>query len=522
MDGALGLQRQLVEALARRLGARTIETHVSWVLLLPGAAYKFKKAVRLPFLDYGTLDARRRCCEEEVRLNRRLAPGLYLGVAPVGGSVAQPRLGGGGPVLEYAVHMRAFPQQALWSVRAGAGLLQAAETGQMACLLAAFHRGAARAPDTAQWGGAALVAARAGDDLAEIAALAGEGARTRLASLGSWQRAQEAVLAAVFSRRRARGQVREGHGDLHCANLLTLDGGVAAFDCIEFNDSMRWIDTMQDFAFAWMDLQYYRQPPLAALLLNRYLQEGGDYDGLRVLRYFGVQRALVRAKVALLHGEKGGGAAHGYLALAAALAAAPRPALVIMHGLSGSGKSSVAARLAEALGAVQIRADVERKRLAGIAPQTRAAAREGEGIYSRRAGLATQRALAAAARCAVEGGFVAILDATFLDARQRLRFGRRAQLMRVPFLLLDVRAPLALLEQRLAARSGDASDAGLAVLHQQIAGYAPLAQAERAHALVFDNVGELDASRVAALAAAVRAALWPELSPKAGSSAGRS
>lgn len=519
MDGALSLQRQLVGALARQLGARTIETHVSWVLLLPDAAFKFKKAVQLPFLDYGTLGARRRYCEEEVRLNRRLAPGLYLGVAAVGGSIAQPRIGGAGPVLEYAVHMRAFPQQALWSVRAPGGLLQAAEADRMACLLAAFHRGAARAPPDAQWGSAALVAARTRDDLAEIAALADEGEEARLASLRSWHGVRAARLAPVFSRRRAGGHVREGHGDLHCANLLTLDGEAAAFDCIEFNDSMRWIDTMQDFAFAWMDLQYYGQAALAARLLNRYLEEGGDFDGLRVLRYYGVQRALVRAKVALLHGNEGREAARAYLALAASLAAAPRPAVVIMHGLSGSGKSHVAARLAGALGAVQVRADAERKRLAGIAPHTQAAAAPGEGIYGRRAGLATYRALAAAARCAIEGGFVAIVDATFLDARQRARFERRARLMRTPFLLLDVRAPLALMEQRIAARSGDASDAGLAVLHRQLAACEPLAQDERAHGLVFDNVEELDPARVAALAAAVRAALWPQPSPEPESSA---
>lgn len=511
-------QRQLVAALARQLGGQLIETHVSWVLLLPEFAYKFKKALRLAFLDYATLRARRFFCMEEVRLNRRLAPHIYLGVARIDGTADAPLIDERDerdehparvPALEYAVKMRAFPQSAIWDQRLREGLLEPTEIDQMAGLLARFHRAAAPAPAETSWGGSAMVLARTRADLAEIGALLADAEQRRLlGALERWHEAQAAALAPVFERRKASGAVRECHGDLHCANLLTLENGVAAFDCIEFDDSMRWIDVLHDLAFAWMDLACRGRPDLAARLLNRYLQASGDYAGLPALPYYRIQRALVRCKVGLLR-QGGEQAAQAYLALAAQGLPDRGAALIITHGLSGSGKSTVAAQLAEQLGAVQIRADVERKRLYGIDPFSSAAASPEAGIYDARASRATYRVLARLARHAMCAGFTAIIDATFLSAQQRARFRRRARLWGVPFLILDVQASTATLEARVAARAQarrDASDAGLSVLRHQLATGQPLTAAEAPHVLPVDNEVAFDGP---ALAGRIRAGPGP-------------
>jgi aminoglycoside phosphotransferase family enzyme/predicted kinase len=508
-------QRQLVAALARQLGGQLIETHISWVVLLPEIAYKFKKALRLAFLDYSTLRARRFFCEEELRLNRRLAPDLYLGVVRVCGTPELPVIskrgerGARGLALDYAVKMRAFAQSAIWDQRLREGLIAPWEIDQMADLLARFHRGAAPAPPETPWGNSALVLARTRADLAEIGALLADDQQRRLlAGLERWHEAQAALLAPAFERRKAFGAVRECHGDLHCANLLTLNDSVAAFDCIEFDDSMRWIDVLHDLAFAWMDLECHGRPDLAARLLNRYLQTTGDYAGLPVLRYYRIQRALVRCKVALLR-PGGQQTAHAYLALAARAMHEGGAALIITHGLSGSGKSTLAAQLAEQLGALQIRADVERKRLYGIDPFTSAAASPATGIYDARASRASYRALARLARHAVCAGFTVIIDATFLSTQQRARFRRRACLWKVPFLILDVQAATATLEARIGARAQrlrDASDADLSVLRHQLATQEPLTNAEAVHVLTVYHETALARPALAALAERIGAA----------------
>jgi len=515
----LALLRGL-EAAWHRQGCRfqRHETHISWIYVLDRLAYKFKKALRFDVLDYATLAARRHCCEEEVRLNRRLAPGLYLGVSAVTGG-AEPTLDGDGPALEYAVRMRTFPQQALWSARLDAGSLQPDEIDALALLLARFHADAARAAPDAPWGGAGAVGELGRGDLATVdSLLTGRTNRARLARLARWHETQIAD-AQRFERRRADGHVRECHGDLHSGNILSWEGRVDVFDGIEFNDELRWTDVAADLAFIVMDLRFHGRDDLAARLLQGYLAASDDYAGLRLLAFYQARRALVRCKVLLMAaaeaGPREGAAARASAGRYLALAARTRPrrgALVLMHGYSGSGKSYCAARLAAALGAIHIRSDVERKRLHGLAPTAHMAAPGGQGIYAAAADRATYTRLLQLARAIGAAGLDVVVDAAHLHRWQRQPFQALARELGLAFVIVDLPADDALLRERLRQRAlgpPDASDAGSAVLDYQYATAEPLTAAERRHVLTLDGAAADLPARIGTLAATVQARRRP-------------
>lgn len=484
-EGRLEQQAALVGALAAQLRAAGVavalyETHVSWVLVAGADAYKIKKALRLEFLDYATLPLRRHYCEQEVALNAALAPGLYLGVAEIGGTPSAPRLGAA-PAIEVAVHMRAFPQSALWSERVAHGQLGVAEIDQFAALLARFHAGAARAPSGSPWGEPAAIA-RAGErNVDELLPLAGGSAQVD--QLGRWRRDQAARLAGCFEQRRRGGAIRACHGDLHCANILTLDDRVMAFDCIEFDAALRWIDVLHDLAFTLMDLHQRGQGRLAARLLNGYLSEGGDYAGLAVLRYYVVECALVRAKVALLRArqsEPGDGEAARLLDTALAAASTRRGAVIVMHGCSGSGKSSIARELVEELGAVQLRSDVERGRTAGVDPH----------CYDRASSDAVYARLRVLAGAVVDAGYPVVVDACHLARAERDACARLADEHGVPWVIVDVQASPATMRARIAQRRAaghDPSEADEGVLAQQLGSAEPLDASEIARTVVVDT-----------------------------------
>ncbi|MBK7473013.1 MAG: phosphotransferase [Betaproteobacteria bacterium] len=306
-------QRPLVESLRTYLATlhgcahvELLETHISFVLVAGDFAYKLKKAVKLPFLDFSTLDARRYYCEQELRLNRRYAPQLYLDVVPVTGSAGNPDVGGAGPAIEYAVWMRAFAQQDLASRVLQRGALSPQHIDALAARVATFHESIARAGVESPFGTPAVIRQDALDNIDEIGRLPGAtGATPGLDRLRQWTESESAALAGTFLRRRAGGFVRECHGDLHLDNIALVDGEITPFDGIEFNDELRWIDVMNEIAFLLMDLRYRGRPDLAARFLNAWLEHTGDYPGLAVLRYYVVYRALVRAKVAFLRAAQG-------------------------------------------------------------------------------------------------------------------------------------------------------------------------------------------------------------------------
>ncbi len=489
----------LRSSLEQREGApvRLVETHISWVLLGRDFAWKLKKPRRLPFLDFTTLASRRRFCEAELRLNRRLAPDLYLDVVEVRDGAAGPELGGDGPLLDVALRMRRFADGSLWSERAAAGALTASQIDAMADRLAAFHRDAAQAPAGSRFGSAAVherVASRAA--AAIDAWQAGSAAPDPgWLALRTWIDAERRRLAPFWEQRLHNGRVRECHGDLHLGNVLQLGGEASAFDGIEFDDELRWIDVLHDLAFLAMDLLAHDRRDFAFRLLDAYLQASGDYDGLPALRYWLVSRALVRAQVAALAPVRAEAApgevdAAGYLSLAVALSRAADPRLAITHGLPGSGKSFVSQRLLEAAGAIRVRSDVERKRLFGLAPlqSSRALAPE-VGLYASAATVKTYARLLEVAHIALDAGWPVIVDAAFLRRAERATFWALAAAVGAPFSIVDCRAELPLLRRRVVARQArgkDASEADLAVLERLATQAEPLDERERAVAIDAD------------------------------------
>ncbi len=472
----------LVAALQRRLGARLVETHISWVLLTATQAWKIKKPLRLPFLDFGTLAERWRLCEEELRLNRRLAPALYEAVVPITGTPALPQIGGTGPALEAALQMRRFADGALFSEQLAEGRLAPATVDHLALRLAAFHQQAPVAAADSPHG----TAARVGADLqAVIQRLAEREPRCVPAHWRPWVARTVSTLAPEWARRHAEGHVREGHGDLHLANLVCLGDEATAFDALEFDPALRWIDVMADIAFPVMDLHAHGRPDLGFRLLDGWLAGTGDHDGLAVLRAYLAYRALVRAMVARLE-PAGAPPGVDYLAAAMHWCRPGEPRLLITEGLPASGKSHLALALLERCGAVRLRSDVERKRLHGLPPLARSASPPGAGLYTEAATRRTYARLLALAEGALRAGWPVIVDAAFLRLAQRDSFRRLAHALGLPFTILRCEASEAVLQARLLARrrdAGEPSEADAAVLAQAQAGRQPLAAHELPHAL---------------------------------------
>ncbi len=491
-----------------------LQTHISCVLLAGDYAYKIKKPVNLGFLDFSTLAARRHYCEEELRLNRRTAPGLYLDVLAIGGSASAPVIGGGGEAIEYALRMRRFDQDDLLDRMARRGALAPAHIDALARGLAAFHGQIARAGADDAFGSPQRIIAPALQNFEQMLPLAGAKAEIALlARLRDWTGREHAALAPVFAARKRDGWVRECHGDLHLGNIALLEGVPTPFDGIEFNPDFRWIDVMNEIAFLAMDLFDHRLPRLAFRFVNAYLESTGDYAGLRVLRFYLVYRALVRAKVACLRAHQTGIAAQAkseieqeyrrHLHLAERLAAPAHAALLIMHGLSGSGKTTVAQDLLEALGAVRLRSDVERKRLFGIAAQARSGSALNAGLYAPAANERSYARLAELAREVLAARYPVIVDAAFLKRAERERFAALARDAGARFLIAACTAQPATLRARVVARATearDASEAGLAVLERQFATAEPLAQDEAGYTFAISAEHGAGVPETAALA----------------------
>jgi aminoglycoside phosphotransferase family enzyme/predicted kinase len=488
---------------------QVIETHISWVLLTGSYAYKIKKPVDLGFLDFTTLDRRRFYCEEELRLNRRLASPLYLAVVSITGTIHAPRLGGQGPVIDYAVKMRQFPQEAQLDRLVGRGDLRVEQLDALAVELAAFHQRAERAPADSPFGTPERIARPMRENFEQIQPHLEDPARLdQHRRLRAWSEADHAAHRDAFVRRKAGGLVRECHGDLHLANMVVWEGAIVIFDCLEFDESLRWIDVMSDLAFVTMDLAHCGRPEWANRLLNASLEESGDYAGLSVLRSYQVYRAMVRAKVALLRRQQSTDDddrrrlwedSCGYADLAERYTRPARPSVVITHGCSGSGKTVLSRAVAQARGAIRVRSDVERKRLFGMAPSARTGSGLDEGLYTAGAGELTYQRLAELARLVLAEGYSVMIDAAFLLRAQRDLLRVTAREAGIPFVILDLEVPEAVLRRRLLQRrleGTDASEATLAVLAGQFERREPLATDERAEAVTIRAEHELDPAAV--------------------------
>ncbi len=509
-------QRQLVDALCAPrffpLKPRVEETHISWVLLTGRDAYKIKKAVNLGFLDFSTLDLRRFYCNEELRLNRRLAPGLYLDVAAIGGSPEEPVLN---PVqekepaaIEYAVHMRRFSRSGMMDRMMARGLITPAHIDKLAAVIADFHQALPAAAADSPHCATSEIKEAAEQNFAPLPQMLGSPGEiemletVRVASAGEF-----AACEPVFRQRAAAGRVRECHGDLHLGNIVLLDDVPTPFDCIEFSPALRWIDVISEISFTVMDLLRRGQPQLAWRLLNAYLEITGDFSGIGVLRFYLGYRAMVRAKIAAIRASQRGArikkemkSCLGYLRLAHGCLTKRRPAVIITQGLPGCGKSTVAQIALERLGAIRVRSDVERKRLFGLTPLADSRAQLDADIYSEDATRRTYARLQELARGVIAAGYTVIVDAAFLLKSEREAFRALAQQLGVPFVITGVRTDAALLDKRLAQRSRlrtDPSEADVAVLKKLQIFHEPLSGAEMDAAVIFLNTGDIDALRSA-------------------------
>ncbi|GGY04591.1 hypothetical protein GCM10007160_35290 [Litchfieldella qijiaojingensis] len=484
------------------------ETHISWVLLTGEFAYKIKKPVDFGFLDFSSLEQRKHFCDEEVRLNRRLAPDLYVGVVPITGSPSDPRLGGEGEAFEYAVCMHQFDTHQMLNELYGEGRLQVAHMDELADQIADFHE---NLPATqGELGTPAAVRKDAEENFQQIHPLLDQAAqRDQLGRLATWSHETFTRLEPHLSRRHQEGHVRECHGDLHLANITLYQNRVTVFDCIEFNKGLRWIDTCNDLAFLLMDLEHRGAPQLANRVLNRYLQLSGDFDCLPLLDFYKAYRAIVRAKIALL--TRGNpdlsnkdkkellDQYQSYADLAEGYSMPRKRYLLVTSGVSGSGKSWLSQRLAQSLNLIWLRSDVERKRLFGLKPHMHSHSQPDSDIYTPQATRDTYQRLAELAADVLEAGYPVIVDSTALHQEERDRLIQVAASRNIPYLLLDCSAPESQRRQWLRARAkegGDPSEADEVIMERQQAVVEPITKAERAYSLEVDATAEAAANDV--------------------------
>ncbi|MCB1675670.1 MAG: AAA family ATPase [Halioglobus sp.] len=484
-------------------GFECIETHISWVFLCGPYAYKIKKALDLGFLDFSTLGKRKFYCEEELRLNGRLAPALYLAVVPISGTPERPQLGGTGEPFEYAVKMRRFPQDSLLSELLDDNLLTDAHIDAVIAQVADFHGAVPLARAAHNYGDPEQVAAPVRENFDQIRQHPLSAGQARLLDdISHWCARQYRERRDDLRARKTQGFIRECHGDMHLGNMAVIDGRVVIFDGIEFNPNLYWIDVISEAAFLCMDLDHHHRQALAWRFWNGYLEQTGDYEGMRVARYYLVYRAMVRAKIAWIRLHQDTAAStrplleqdfDNYLQLARDYTRPRPPILLITHGLSGSGKSTLTGPLSEQWGAIRIRSDRERQRLAsGDLPADAAdgAIRIGRGRYSSDTTAQTYDRLAQLAQAVISSGYSVIIDAAFLERRQREQFRKLAACLEVPMRILHCRADADVLRQRVQQRQlagRDISEADLRVLAHQLANYRELGDDERDDTLTIDT-----------------------------------
>jgi len=459
----------------------TVETHVSRVFLGPDRVYKLKRAVTFPYLDFSTPRKRKAACEAEVRINRRTAPEIYLGVVPVtrdadGGLT----LGGDGEAVDWVVEMTRFDEDTLFDRLAQQGKLRRAVMEDLADAIADFHAAAEPRADGGGHRGMAMIVGSNADCFEQ----SGEGVLDSEATAELTRRTTAVLDAArpVLERRRRSGRVRHCHGDLHLRNICMVAGRPTLFDAIEFSDDFSTIDVLYDLAFLLMDLEHRGHRRLANVVFNRYLDVTGEgaeeAGGLRVLALFLSVRAAIRAHVDAAQAaalsdpsraRRRAAEAGEYLAMARDYLTPRPPVLVAVGGLSGSGKSRMARELAPRLGAAPgarvARSDAIRKRLAGAA----LTARLDEAHYGHAMTERTFDALYAEAAEAIAAGQSVVADAVFARPGQRDAVAGVAEAAGVPFIGLWLEAPAEVMARRVTTRTRNVSDADAAVLERQLA-----------------------------------------------------
>ncbi|MCG8673115.1 MAG: AAA family ATPase [Pseudomonadales bacterium] len=476
-----------------------IETHISWVFLTGEFAYKVKKPVDFGFLNFSSLDKRRYFCEQELTRNQVFSGDVYQSVLALkqeGESYhLSCELEGG---LEYLVKMKQFSQSELLSCVIDGADFSPQQAHSLGLSLADLHNRIESAGSMAAWGSPEAIGYPITENFAQIEPLINDSTDLQsLQRLKTWSLAQLDGLNSQFEERKQNGFVRACHGDLHLNNILWRDDGALSFDCIEFNDEFRWIDVMSELAFLLMDMEHQGYDELANHCLNGYLEQSGDYEGVALLNFYKVYRALVRAKVAILRLQQAAEEEKqqlyksylSYVELAEQYTQKTQPCLYITHGVSGSGKSTMARFVSGKINAVHIRSDVERKRLFGITANQNSGSTLDAGIYTQEATQRTFSRLEQVTSGLINAGYSVIVDATFLRQSVRRQFRYLGEQLKVPFAILDCAIDEETARNRIRARMAagqDASEADLQVLERQLCDQDYLSPEEQRCCVVID------------------------------------
>ena len=456
----------------------SIQTHASIVLLTGDFAYKLKKPVNFGFLDYSTVTKRQHFCTEEVRLNQRGAKELYLAVLPISKQGDRYQFGNEGEIVDYAVKMVQFPHSALLSSMFESGQITINDLEEMGRVVAQFHAQAQTSDYISSFGTVAKIRQSIDDNYRQTEKYIGR-SQTQQQYIETKAYTDRFLLEheQLFVDRIAGGFIRECHGDLHLRNICRWQTKILLFDCIEFNEPFRFVDTMYDVAFAVMDLEARGRKDLANRFLNTYVEQTGDWAGLQVLPMYLSRQAYVRAKVTSFLLDDAGISSEDRVAAAETAGNYYRQAweytrskqgrLIMISGLSGSGKSTLGKQIAESLKGVQIRSDAVRKHLGGVSLLTKG----DDSLYTPEMTARTyQEVLALGAKLAAQG-FTVILDAKYDRQSLRAAVIDLAQSEGIQLDIIYCTAPESVLLDRLLQRTGDIADATVDLLASQQAAW---------------------------------------------------
>ncbi|WP_455206865.1 bifunctional aminoglycoside phosphotransferase/ATP-binding protein [Kaarinaea lacus] len=490
---------------------QVIETHISWVLLTGKIVYKVKKPVDLGFVNFTTLEKRKFYCFEELRLNKRLAPELYIDVVAITGNAADIAINGKGSAIDYAVRLHQFDLNKQLDVLVDQQKLTLEHVQELAVIIANFHRAIKRAGPDTRYGEPAVVHHTTAENFQHCRELLQNDQDLHtINELESWNNAEFSRIEPELAARKKNGFVRECHGDLHLGNIAIFKDRITPFDCIEFNPDFRWIDVISEVAFLVMDLFARGRQDLAAHFLNDYLTLTGDYQGVNCLRFYLVYRAMVRAKVQIIRSSQRDcnqnqqqmnlASYYHFVELADKFRKITQPLLVITHGLSGSGKTTIAKQLFRYWFAIHVRSDVERKRLFNLQAMDKSDSAVDQGIYSKDASEQTYAKLYTLADHILRNNWHVIVDATFLQQAHRSRFRQLAEEHHAGFIILDCRADKETLRQRIISRAQEStaiSEATLEVLEHQIETAQPFSNDELPYLAAVNTDQSIDFEKLA-------------------------
>lgn len=443
-----------------------VQTHISYVFLTGDYAYKLKKSVNFGFLDFSTLEKRQHFLAEEIRMNKAIAPELYLEVLPITQTGNKYVLGGEGEAVEYVLKMRQFPQENLFINLFEAGQLGTKQMKELGKIVAQFHSQAETNDYIRSFGTVAKIREAIDENYQQTDQYIGIAqTQEQFDETKAYTDKFFAEKAELFQTRIDHDKIKECHGDLHLKNICLWQDKIQLFDRIEFNEPFRFVDVMYDVAFAVMDLEARDSQDLANVFLNTYLEQTGDWLGLQVLPLYLSRQAYVRAKVTSFLLNDGGipdavkaeaaKTAANYYQQAWAYTQQQSGQIILMSGLSGAGKTTVAKEIAKNINAIHIRSDAVRKHLAGIPLDEKG----GEEIYSAEMSQKTYSRMLELVILLAHSGFAVVLDAKYDRVAFRQQAIAVASENNIPLKIINCTAPVEVLRDRLDKRSGDISDA---------------------------------------------------------------